>query len=110
MKGGVLTEMQSIQKRLNKIMNKRGNVALVGDQAFEIGFVVILIFVVLYIVATLNPTSFFTASSLNANSTLALQQNLSVGVGNFGANIPSIFNILGVVALLGIILLLVIYA
>lgn len=87
--------------------NKKGQV-LNAITGLVIGIMVLIftIFAVLYGISKLNPSSFFTAGGTDANATLALQGNLTSGVAQLGAYIPTILVILGVVlAISGIVIL-----
>lgn len=91
-----------------KRKDKRGQIVnTVSGTTMSLMLLVFTIFAVLYGIATLNPSSFFTASSAEANATAHLQANLTEGVSEFGGNIPSVFKILGVVLVLGGIVLLI---
>ena len=76
-----------------------------------IGFMILIfmIFAVLFGIAKLNPSSFFTAGGADALAMTNLQQNLTSGVGQFGGYIPTIFVVLAVVLVLSAIVLLVLY-
>jgi hypothetical protein len=76
-----------------------------------IGFMILIfmIFAVLFGIAKLNPSSFFTAGSADANATTNLQSNLTSGVSQFGAYIPTVMIVLAVVLVLSAIVLLVLY-
>ena len=87
--------------------NKRGQV-LNAISGVVIGVMVLVftIFAVLYGVAKLNPSSFFTGGSADALAMTSLQQNLTSGASQFGQYIPTILVILGVVlAISGIVIL-----
>lgn len=68
---------------------------------------IFMVFAVLYGIATLNPSSFFTTGSADANATANLQANLTSGIDTFGSYIPTAFKILAVVFILGFIVLLI---
>lgn len=103
MKGGV------INLELRKI-NKKGQIVnTVSATVVGLVILIFIIFAVLFGVATLDPSSFFTAGSGEANATEDLQSNLTTGVSNFGQRIPTVLTILGVVFALAGILLLVAY-
>jgi hypothetical protein len=80
-----------------------------GATVVSIMVLIFSVFAVLYGIATLNPAGFFTAGSSNANATSNLQANLTDGVSQFGAQIPTVFKVLGVVLALSAIVLLVLY-
>lgn len=95
--------------QLRKI-NKRGQTLNVISGTV-IGFMILifLIFAVLFGISALNPSSFFTAGSTEANATIDLTQNLTSGVSQFGGYIPSVMKVLAVVLILAAIVLLVFY-
>jgi hypothetical protein len=76
-----------------------------------VGFMVLIfvIFAVLFGISALNPSSFFTAGSNEANSTSQLQANLTTGVAQFGKYIPTVMIVLGVVLVMSAIVLLILY-
>lgn len=92
------------------INNKRGQTLNIISGTV-IGFVVLifLIFAVLFGISALNPSSFFTANSAEANATSQLQGNLTTGVSTFGSYIPTVFKVLAIVLILGAIVLLILY-
>lgn len=95
--------------KLRKI-NKKGQMTkLVSGTVVGLMILVFTIFAVLFGIATLNPSSFFTASSAEANATAQLQQNLTTGISNFGSRIPLVLTILGVVFALVAIVLMIAY-
>lgn len=91
-------------------MNKRGQViGLVNQNVIGIMMLIFFVFAALFGIAALNPSGFFTAGSAEANSTKALQANLTAGVDQFGGYIPTGFKVLGVLFALGFVILLVVY-
>jgi len=92
------------------IKNKRGQTLNIIT-ASVIGFMVLIfmVFAVLFGISKLNPSSFFTAGGVDANATASLQANLTKGVSDFGAYIPTVLVVLGVVMVLGAIVLLILY-
>ena len=93
-----------------KKMNKKGQiVSTISGTVMSIMVLIFIIFAVLFGIATLNPSSFFTAESAEANATEALTANLTSGVSQFGGQLPNLFKILAVVLVLGGIVLLVLY-
>lgn len=92
-------------------MNNRGQqfTNFIFGTAVGIAVLVFGLFAVLYGVAVLNPSGFFTAGSADANATLNLQRNLTSGVSQFGAQIPTVMVILGVVLAIAAIVILVRY-
>lgn len=95
---------------MRKIMNKKGQTLNIIT-ATVIGFLVLIfmVFAVLFGIAKLDPSSFFSTSSAEANATTDLTRNLTTGVSQFGAYIPTILTVLGVVMVLGGIVLLILY-
>lgn len=90
-------------------MNKRGQIiSTISDTTLSIMVMIFLVFAVLFGVAALNPSGFFTAGSADANATGQLQANLTAGVATVGAYIPTAFKVLGVVLALGAIVLLIV--
>jgi len=96
-------------KSLSRISKRGQTLELVSGTTLGFLTLIVLMFSVLYAVSVLNPSSFFTAASANANSTNALTQNLTQGVGSFGSYIPTVFLVLGVVLVLSIIFVLIVY-
>lgn len=91
-------------------MNKKGQtIQLISGTVIAFLVLIFVIFAVLYGVSTLNPASFFTASSAEANATSQLTGNLTTGVASFGARIPTVLTILGVVLALSAIVLLIFF-
>lgn len=90
--------------------NKRGQiVSTISGTTLSIMVMIFIIFAVLFGIATLNPSSFFTAASAEANATGYLSANLTEGTAQLGGQLPNIFKILAVVLVLGGIVLLVLY-
>ena len=93
-----------------KQMNKRGQVInIISGSVISFLALILIIFAVLFGVSALNPSSFFTAGSANANVTTAMVSNLTSGVSNVTTYIPTVFIILGVVLALSAILLLIVF-
>lgn len=93
-----------------KSMGKRGQVLnTVNSTVFGVMFLIFLVFAVLFAIATLNPSSFFTANSAEANATANLTGSLTEGVAEIGYQIPTLFKVLAVVLILGAIVLLILY-
>lgn len=93
-----------------KQMNRKGQ-ALKLASGVVIGFLVLILimFVVLFAVSSLNPTSFFTAGSGEANATKVLTQNLTTGVASFGKYIPITLLTLGLVIVLAVLVVVIFY-
>lgn len=91
-------------------MGKKGQVlSAVQGTVMGIMVLIFLVFAVLFAIAKLNPSSFFTAGSSDANATANLQANLTSGVSQFSAYIPTVFIVLGVVLILAAIAILIVY-
>lgn len=103
------------QKSVNRFLGlvpkgKKGQiVSTISGTTLSIMVLIFIIFAVLFGIATLNPSGFFTAASAEANATGQLTANLTEGVSQFGGQIPNVFKILAVVLVLGGIVLLVLY-
>jgi len=108
-----MKSISTLAKRLMKrieIKNKRGQiVSTISGTVLSIMVLIFIIFAVLFGIAALNPSSFFTAGSAEAVAVGNLSTNLTTGVGQFGAQLPNLFKILAVVLVLGGIVLLVLY-
>lgn len=91
---------------------KKGQGVIDGFSNSFIGiFVMILIVVsILLGLGSLNAPSFFTASSLSANATTALQDNTTQIASNFSQRLPTVGTIFGVVLILSVLVLLVLAA
>lgn len=91
-------------------MDKKGQLLdTVGGTVLGFMVLIFIIFGVLFGIAVLNPSSFFTANSADANAVGNLTTNLTSGVGEFGKQIPNVFKILAVILVLGGIVLLIFY-
>lgn len=94
----------------NMKKDKKGQIVqTISGTTLGIMTLIFIIFAVLFAIATLNPSGFFTANSAEANATGQLTGNLTQGVASFGGQIPAVFKILAVVLVLGGIVLLVLY-
>lgn len=97
-------------RKISMLSNKRGQVvSLVSSNVLAIMTLIFFVFAVFFGIAALNPTSFFTTGSAEANATSSLQKNLTDGVSQFGGYIPTGFKVLGVLFALGFIILLIVY-
>lgn len=97
-------------KNIFSKVGKKGQVIeLVGGTIMGLLALIFLIFAVLYAISVLNPSGFFPAGSGSANTTAALQNNLTTGIANFSNFTVVIFSILGVVLVLAGILVLILY-
>lgn len=94
---------------MRKINKKGQTLDLIGGTVVSFMVLIFIIFAVLFGISALNPTSFFTAGSNEANSTSQLQANLTTGVGQFGKYIPTVFLVLGVVLVMSAIVILILY-
>ena len=82
---------------------------IISGTAIGLLVLVFIFFAVLFGVATLNPSSFFTTGSADANATANLQANLTQGASDFGQRIPTVLTVLGVVLALAAIVLLILF-
>lgn len=90
--------------------NKKGQtINLISGTVLAFMVMIFLVFAVLYGISALNPSSFFTTGSAEANATTKLVTNLTTGVSSFGDYIPKLFAVLGVVLILSAIVLLILY-
>lgn len=104
--------MRSLQSLvLRKLTrDKKGQiVSTISGTVMSLMVLIFIIFAVLFGIATLNPSSFFTTGTSEANATSDLTANLTEGASSFGAQIPNVMKILAVVLVLGGIVLLVLY-
>lgn len=94
--------MESINRRFKK-MNKRGQVIELATGTV-VGVVIFLfiVFALLFGIAALNPSGFFSAGSASANATTALTDNTTTLISNFSNRLPVVGTILGVVMILAI--------
>lgn len=94
---------------IRKISDKKGQVGINSVTTVVVGIMVFIfvVFAVLYGISTLNPSSFFTTGTSEANSTKSLQGNLTQGIDEFGSKIPTAMTVLAVVFILGFIALLI---
>jgi hypothetical protein len=93
------------------LQNKKGQtIELIGGTILGFMVLIFTIFAVLYGISALNPSTFFTSGSAEANATSNLQKNLTAGIGgDFAAKIPTVFVVLAVVLVLSAIAVLIIY-
>lgn len=89
---------------MRKIGKRAG---VVGDLVSGTGGLVVMTLVILVIVSTLLGANLLTAGSTYDNSTAAMGKNLTAGIDNVSAKIPTILLIGAVVLLFGVIVLLV---
>lgn len=80
------------------------NAFIIGAGAFFITLIIVLIFI-----SQLNNASLLTANSAEANATTQLSGNITSGIANINTKIPTMFTIIAVVMLLGILTLLFLY-
>lgn len=90
-------------------LGQKGQVAnVIAGTVIGIFVLILIMFASLFAISVLNPSSFFTAGSFNANATNDLTQNFTSGTSQFASRIPTVMVILGAVfALAGIVLLIV---
>ena len=69
----------------------------------------LIIFALLYGISVLNPSTFFTASSLAQNVTTQFQNNATQLAGNFGQQLPVVGTIFGVVLIMSVLAIFVLY-
>lgn len=106
----LIAKSEKLLERMNSRRNKKGQVInTVSSTVFGVMFLIFIIFAVLFAIATLNPSTFFTSGSAEANATAALSSNLTEGVNQFGVQIPTVFKVLAVVMILAAIVLLILY-
>lgn len=95
-------------RKQEKLMNKKGQIiGATGNTVVNVMILIFLVFAVLFGIVALNPSGFFTAGSVEANTTADLSRNLTNGIGQFGGQIPTVFKILGVVLALSAVGLLI---
>lgn len=94
---------------LRPILSKKGNLGVAQNTVVGVMILIFIVFVVLFAISTLNPSSFFTANSDEANATSDLVSNLTSGVGEVGKQLPTAFKVIGVVLILGFIFILYAY-
>jgi hypothetical protein len=103
--------MKSIKQREEQYygrMNKKGQVIDTATGVAVGLFIFILItFVILLAISSLNPSSFFTAGSAERNTTNQITQNYTAGINEFFTQVPTAMKILGIVLLLGFLALLI---
>lgn len=93
-----------------KSMNRKAQtIELIAGTVSAFLGLILIVFAILYAVSALNPTSFFTAGSGNANATNALTANLTTGVAGLGGYIPTVLSVLGIVLVIAAIVILVLY-
>ena len=92
-----------ISKVMKRIMNKKGqSIDLATGAVVSLVVMLFIVFALLFGVASLNPSGFFTAGSNSANATIALQDNTTRVISNFSQQLPVLGTILGVVLLLSV--------
>lgn len=91
--------------KLRKIENKKGQGVVTGIFSAVVGLVVLLI-IGFVVVSQLNGAGLLTANSAEQNATDFIIGNLSSGVNNVSAKIPTIFTIGIVVVLIGLLVFL----
>ena len=97
MKGGIKIDMK----------NRKGQAGIVGGLVGGIGALVILVIVTLLIVDTLISAGLLTSGGTSETAATDMRANLTEGIDNVSAKIPTILLIAAVVLLFGAIVLLV---
>ena len=98
--------MRSIKNK----SSKKGQVLnMVSGVVIGLMVLIFTIFAVLFGISKLNPSSFFTLGSPDANATANLQSNLTSGISQFAQYIPIIMIVLGVVLAISGIVILIVY-
>ena len=91
------------------LKDKKGQTGgLVTGLIFGIAFLVIGVIIAFIITSTLNNSSLLTANSAEANATTFLTGNLTSGVNNVSAKIPTVLLIAAIVLILGVLGVLVV--
>lgn len=87
---------------MRKLMNKRGMFGLeaVGNVMLTVLTLVVTAIAVFLALSSLQGAGIFTAGSQNANNTNAIIANTTAGTTSFFTNVPTIFTVLGVVAII----------
>lgn len=93
--------------------SKKGQVLetfkLVGGVILTLLTLAVITIAVLLALTSLQNAGIFTANSVGANATNVIINNITGGTTNFFTQIPVIFTILGVVALIGAVILIIFY-
>lgn len=97
-------------KALLKSRKGEGVIDMVGGAIVSVFVLSIIVLAILLGAGALNAPSFFTAGSLSANATQALQDNTTQIASNFSQRLPVAGTIFGVVFLLAILAILIFYA
>lgn len=91
------------------VIGKRGQVINTATTvAVSLMVFILIAFAVLLGISSLNPSTFFTAGSAEANQTTNMVNNYTLGLGNFFGQVPTAMKILGVVLILGFLALLIV--
>lgn len=103
--------MDKLRNSLGKIeMDKKGQIINTMTATFIGVFIFIfVIFAVLFGISVLNPSSFFTAGSAEANATSLLQANLTEGAAETGGQLPNMGRMFAVILVLAVIVILILY-
>ena len=92
------------------LKNKKGQTMnIVTGTVLALMVFIFMVFAVLFGISALNPSSFFSTGSAEANATAKLVANTTTGIGNFSEYIPKVFTVLAVVLVLSAIVLLILY-
>ena len=90
------------ERKLIRQMNNKGQaINIVTGTVVAVILLILIVFALLFGVSSLNPGSFFTASSAEQNATNQLLQNTTVGIAQFSNQIPAAMKLLGVVLIFG---------
>lgn len=70
---------------------------------------IFVIFALFFGISSLNPTSFFSTGSAEANSTQALQTNTTQLASNFSQRLPQVGTMFGIALIIAVLLIVVLY-
>lgn len=102
--------MKSIFARARQKLNKKGQVINTATVTLlSILGLIITAFIIFFLIAVLNPASFFTAGSAQANSTNALVANSTEMVSQFSQRLPTVGLLLGLTLLIAVFLIIFFY-
>lgn len=93
---------------LKKSKKGQGTISLVIATVVAFLVFVVTVIAVLLAAGTLNSSGIFKASTAGANTTTTLIGNTTQGIAQFGSNIPTVFTVLGVLLIVGVIVLLIV--
>lgn len=106
-----MTSYKRLVERMLIRGNKKGQVIdLTSNTVISVMVLVFVVVAVLFGIAALDPSTFFTTGTPEANATKSLTGNLTKGVGvDFAGKLPTVFLVLGVVLALSAIAVLIMY-